>query len=274
MRRLAFEADPSLVSQWDSETTFKAEYKCLFCSFPRPTNSGQNYETHDKGRSVMYITGRERAWIFLYERLPEQRSEFVTYSQQETDVFAATFANYTVCDDLKVKDVYEKRITAGMTDLEEGILRHWHWGRITLAGDACHKFTPNAGLGFNSGVQDVVTLVNSLHKATQTEEPSGREPNLAALREIFASYEKSRANLLQRDANRSAKLTRMHSWESTSHYLMARYVMSWEIIQGIYTNFIAAGAIRQSLVLDYIPAEEPFQGTVPWDHPTRKTSRE
>lgn len=57
---------------------------------------------------------------------------------------------------LKFRDLQAKRLTPGMSNLEEAIATHWGFGGVILVGDACHKFTRNAGLGLNSGIPEVI----------------------------------------------------------------------------------------------------------------------
>ena len=263
MRRLALAADPARA--WDAENPFTAAYKCAWCSFPRRTEVGDTTETQNKDHSVMYLSGRERGWIFLYERLPQPTTERIHYTPEDIEAMAERFAEYPITETLRVKDVYAERFTAGMANLEEGILEHWGWGRIALVGDACHKYTPNAGLGLNNGIQDVVVLCNGLHKALQsaTEAPL----DTATLGRVFEEYQTERAAPIHQDAKRSAQLTRLHAWANTFYYVMARYILSWGVIEGLLLNYQAASKIKQGPVFKYISATEPFTGTVKWDHP-------
>ncbi|KAI2901664.1 hypothetical protein CBS63078_6544 [Aspergillus niger] len=270
MRGLALAADPT--RSWDAASPFTAEYKCLWCSFPRRTDVGHATETQSKDYSVMYLSGRERGWIFLYERLPQPTSDRVDYSTEDIEAMAARFADFPITDTLKVKDVYAERFTAGMANLEEGILQHWGWGRIVLAGDACHKCTPNAGLGFNNGIKDVVVLCNGLHKALQSA--AGKPLDTAALGQIFDEYKKERAGPVRSDAGQSASTTRLHAWANSLYFLAARYIMSWEVVEGFLINYLGARAMKQSPVLGYAPATEPFVGAVKWDHPIPAIDKE
>ncbi|BCR98501.1 FAD-dependent oxidoreductase [Aspergillus luchuensis] len=263
MRQLALAADPT--RSWDAAKPFKAEYKCLWCSFPRRTDVGHATETQSKDYSVMYLSGRDRGWIFLYERLPQPTSDRVDYTTEDIEAMAARFADFPITDTLKVKDVYTERFTSGMANLEEGILQHWGWGRIVLAGDACHKYTPNAGLGFNNGIKDVVVLCNGLHKALQSA--AGGLLDAATLGQIFNEYEEERAGPVRSDAGQSARTTRLHAWANTLYFLAARYILSWEVVEGFLINFLGARAMKQCPVLGYAPATEPFVGAVKWDHP-------
>ncbi|KNG80956.1 hypothetical protein ANOM_011568 [Aspergillus nomiae NRRL 13137] len=262
MRSLAIAENPQ--RDWDEEKPFPAQYRCMWCSFPRPAEMGQFCETQSKDRSVMFITGQERGWIFLYEKLPVPTSERVVYTDQDIESFAQEFAEYPISGTLKVKDVYAKRLTAGMANLEEGILKYWSWGRIALAGDACHKYTPNAGRGLNNGIQDVVVLCNKLHGMLRSN--SSCPIGVAHLHNVFEEYQKSREAPLRDDAKESLSISRMHAWANAFYYIMARYIMPCEIIRWFLFNFVAVRAMRKGCVLDYIPAREPLQGLVTWEH--------
>ncbi|KAF7560069.1 hypothetical protein G7046_g4082 [Stylonectria norvegica] len=275
MRRLALEADPSLAATWDPEFPFTRHYKCLWASFPRPSEPGASYETHNHDRSAMYLTGQEKGWIFLYEKLPDTMMERVFYDDKSITAFAKSFADWPLTETLKVKDVLAGPHTPGMTNLEEGIAKNMSWGgKIVLVGDACHKFTPNAGLGLNNGVQDVVSLCNKLKALLVAQEKTspGVQPETSALQEIFESSQRERRDALQRDYAESADTTRLHAWASNIYYVLSRYVLSIGFVQKFLVGRRTAAEIRKGLVLDYIPATEPFSVKIPWDHPLKALS--
>ncbi|ETS77258.1 hypothetical protein PFICI_11132 [Pestalotiopsis fici W106-1] len=261
MRKLALEEDP--LREWDAETPFLTSYKCVWCSFPRPDGSvpGDGFNTHNTDKSTMYISGHDRSWIFLYEKLPEPTRERRSYSEKEAEDFAATFADYPITDTLKVKDALPNRMTAGMANLEEGVLKHWSWGRIVLAGDACHKFTPNAGLGFNNGVQDIVVLCNRL-QAAQSDAPLDAD----ALTKIFKDYQTERIAFVTGDESRSAHITRFHAWSDRIHYFISRFILPFHFVQRLLLNYLTRKVASTALVLDYVSAEESFVGIFPWLH--------
>jgi hypothetical protein len=241
----------------------------MWCSFPRPSDPGQGFDTQHKDKSVMYLTGQERGWIFLYQKLPQQTRDRVSYTDSDIQAYIEEFKEFPVTDDLKVKDVWEKRLTAGMANLEEGIADHWSWGRIVLAGDAVHKFTPNAGVGFNSGIQDIVTLCNglwSLQSTFSASPPSGNQ-SLSLLTECFGQYEVERKKVIPRDASRSALTTRVHAWANPLYYLAARYILSAKVVQYFMLEFLAKWSMKKALVLDYADVDERMKGAVEWDHP-------
>ncbi|KAH8805033.1 hypothetical protein F5884DRAFT_884983 [Xylogone sp. PMI_703] len=207
IRKLVLESEP--YAQWDPEYPFISTYRCMWSCIPQSSAPDEVFETQHQNRSIMYITGRERAWIFAYEKLPEPTTERVTYTTEEMEASAKTFAEFPVNETLKIKDIFPRRTAAGMSNLEEGIADHWSWGRIVLVGDSYHKYTPNAALGFENGVQDIVVLCNGLHRAINTV-PAGI-PSTSALTELFQSYQTNRAHTVKSDGSISAFTTRQHA---------------------------------------------------------------
>ena len=152
-----------------------------------------------------------------------------------------------------------------MTNLEEGIVDHWSWGRIVLVGDACHKFTPNAGAGLNNGIQDVVTLCNGLHETIHATPPVN--PSLPTLTKMFTTYQSARVTNLQADASLSANLTRMQAWANPLYFFLSKYVTPYALVERLMVGFFISKAMSQAPVLNYVPGEEPFKGEVAWLNP-------
>jgi len=262
VRELALAEDPK--RDWDPENPFPAEYRCLWFSFPPPTEPGQAFETPGKDLSAMYLTGRDRGWIMLYDRFPKPTTERHVYDDKDVEDFVAKVAEYPVTETLKVKDLFEKRQTAGLSDLGEGITKHWSWGRIVLVGDAIHKFTPNAGLGLNNAIQDIVALTNGLHTAIKAA-PDG-QPDNKTLSEVFRTYRKQRWEGLQQDYDRSALVTRLQAWRSLLHYFLSRFVFSWPFISRFVVNRAVSPVVRKGLVLSYVPSTDLPKGRISWEH--------
>lgn len=262
MRKLALAEEPS--RDWDPANPYHIEYQCLWASFPRPSAAGQGYDTQSTDRSVMYLTGKERGWIFLYEKLKAPTTERISFTPEQLEEFAGRFADWPVTETLKVKDVFQERYSAGGAGLEEGICSKWSWGgRIVLVGDAAHKFTPNAGLGFNNGVQDVVAVCNRLQKLVAKD----GVPSFDDLQKQFDDYREERHELLEQDLQASAHLTRLHAWASFGYWLMARYILASWIVQKILLAFTMSPSIQKAKVLDFVPATEVFKGSYKWLHP-------
>ncbi|KAK2035231.1 FAD binding domain-containing protein [Colletotrichum zoysiae] len=269
MRRLAIESNPSCETTWDSVQPYKTNYTCVWASFPRPSESGLSYETHSRDKSIMYITGKERGWIFLYKKLPNSTTERVSLSSDEVSDFVKDFMEWPIAENLKVRDVWVERYNAGGAGLEEGICGNWSWnGRVVLVADAAHKFTPNAGLGFNNGIQDVAAVCNRLQKFGSAS--SGNPLDFSTLESRLKEYREERLETLMSDLDHSALITRMQAWSSTWTWIMARYVMSWSFVQKLFITYALSPKIQKAGVIDFLPTSEPFEGTFKWLCPLSK----
>jgi 2-polyprenyl-6-methoxyphenol hydroxylase-like FAD-dependent oxidoreductase len=218
MREIALKEDP--FRDWDPENPYKSTFRVLFGAFPPASPPGQGYDVQSSGKSAMYFSGTEHSWFFLYDKLPKPTNERTCYTEKEVEMLAGEFAEFPLGRNLKVKDVWPNMLAAGLTDLQEGIVKHWSLGRIVLVGDSCHKFTTHLGLGFNNGVQDVVVLCNGL-RATLERVPQ-HNPDNATLTGVFEEYEalrKSPDSSLIADLANSALETRMHTWSNTFYWL-------------------------------------------------------
>ncbi|KAL7934095.1 hypothetical protein V8C35DRAFT_327541 [Trichoderma chlorosporum] len=268
MRKLALAADPN--ATWDPEVPFTSTYRCMWASFKRPSVAGEGSETQHKDTSVMYLTGKERGWIFLYEKLPEPTKQRTNYTAEDVEAMGNRFADYPITDVLKVKDVFPDRMTGGMSDLQEGICNKWGWGRIALVGDSIHKVCPNAGLGFQNGIQDIVSLVNHLRPLVASSESSSG-PSVSALEDLYKSYQSQRWAPLSRDAAVSAHTTRIHAWANVWYYLVGRILTVPSFIDTLMFDWLMAPSISKALVFNFLDAEEPFEGQIPWLHPLKNS---
>ncbi|KAH6611489.1 fad binding domain-containing [Trichoderma cornu-damae] len=267
MRKLALQANPD--AEWDPEMPYTSSYRCMWASFKRPSAAGKGFETHHKDRSIIYLTGKERGWVFLFEKLAEPTNARSFYTDEDVTAMADRFADFPVNETLKVKDVFADRMTSGMSDLQEGLCNHWGWGRIALAGDSMHKACPNAGLGYQNGIQDVVSLVNKLRQLVVSSGPS-KGPSVSALESMYESYREERWEPLGFDASVSAHMTRLHAWANIWYYLVSRFLMVPNLADYILTNWVQAPAISKALTFNFLDAEEPFAGRIPWEHPLKK----
>lgn len=269
MHRLS--AESKFLASRNPEPPFSATYRCLWSNLPRPCEAGEITDTQNTDRSIMWLTGRDRAWIFLYEKLPEPTKEPKRYTKIEMDEFAASFADWPVNEVLKIKDVYDSS-TAGMSNLEEGILEHWNLGRIVLAGDSCHKFTPNAGLGFTNGIQDIALLCNLLHDVVGSRTNS--DVSEESLQQVFNEYQSTRREALEFDWSVSSRTTRGHAWANPIYWFLYRFVWPWYGFQWLLQNFIAAPRLKQGRVLNYVFGEDRVKGRIPWTHPIQVKGKE
>ncbi|KAI2616515.1 FAD/NAD(P)-binding domain-containing protein [Hypoxylon sp. NC1633] len=280
MRALALKASPTAAV--NDEKPFTCEYKTMWCSFPQQGDAfgppGTAGETHATDHSIQFLNGHERSWFFLYERLPAPTKERRDYREDDMVAFAERWGHLPLGEKLKVRDVFPQRYHGGMANLEEGVLKHWSWGRCVLVGDAAHKYTPNQGLGFNAGLQDVVALTNELHRALDTLSPeqyhddengnaeSGKGLGMNALTAVFERYQATRMEIVTDELGVTGMTTRISAWQTSLHWLFDRWISPFFprfVETWIGTQFICKH-FRNVLVLDFSEGDEPFAGSIPW----------
>lgn len=250
------------------EKPFDVFYRTVWASFPRGEGQpvpGGNYENRGEGRTTMYLTGPDKAWIFLIERIQRERSEDTKrYDDKDTASVASTFADSTLAPDLSVRDVLAlPGCLTGMTDLSEGIVPVGQAasGPLVLVGDAWHAYTPNAGLGFNAGAQDVIWLANRL--ASHWKGGDGDKKTLA---EAVDGYDQARRPAVAADLARSALTTRIGARDGWLHRFLGDWVLWFPFVQRLLAGWTVSPQVKTGLVLEYVAGEERVVGAVPWDH--------
>lgn len=285
LRALALKsgADTDLVNP---ERPFRAEYRCLWGTCPRPAACPpkSNFEAHGSERSLMFMSAHEQSWFFLYEQLEAPTDVRHDYTESDQEELAARFAGMHVTPSLVFGDVWPTRTACGMADQLEGVLPHWRLapaagGRVVLAGDAVHRFTPNFGWGYNSGVEDVAVLTSLLHTefAQQSDAPS---PSAEVLDGIFARYQTARkidddiANVATASGRVTRQSARPRKWLSAAVYWVLEHVLPLLIpnFEMFASKNILGKIMRRSRVLDFLPEDASactdariFGGSLGWD---------
>ncbi len=269
MRELALKATPpGATAAVNDEKPWLATYRVLYGSVPKRPDwvAGDDYESHGDHVCIQFFVGRERAWFFVYSELPEPTKERAYYSQQDADGYAETYGELHVTEKLKFRDVYAGKYASGLTNLEEGVMKHWSWRRIVLAGDAVHKVTPNIGWGFNSSVHDLVVLVNRLRALLQEK---GSDPIATeALESVFAGYQAERFKHMSHTTAISGKVTRLSTWKSRYRWIIERYIFPIINADHLLVTYAIGTQIMTVPQLDWLDEKYSPSGRVPWEHAT------
>ena len=61
------------------------------------------------------------------------------FTEKDIEALAELVADKPVSNGLLFSDIWKRRQRAAIVSLEEGVLKHFHHGRICLIGDAAHK---------------------------------------------------------------------------------------------------------------------------------------
>ncbi|KAI1467508.1 FAD/NAD(P)-binding domain-containing protein [Daldinia caldariorum] len=283
MRSISLKASPKI--KIDQEKPFVAEYRMLWASFPLQDGKhdgpqGLCGSSLGRDHSLQYFLGKGRGWIFVYERLPTPTREPTRYTEEDVIAVGERWGDVAVGTKLKVKDVFPRRIDAGMTNLEEGVLKRWFWERIVLVGDAAHKFTPNPGQGYMNGMEDVLTLTNILHgvlkqyhdndeEAAASEEHVGTGPSTKVLSAAFQRYQDGRLA----GAHHGCNLSGYEIRKATQRTILLWFFETWVMpcfprwMDSLMLEIALKKSIRNGLVLDFVDGEESIKGRAAWVHP-------
>ena len=66
-------------------------------------------------------------------------------TDEDMEALAERFADIHMTEKLKISDLWPNRTRCGLINIEEGILKRWHAGRIVLIGDSAHKVGTHLG---------------------------------------------------------------------------------------------------------------------------------
>jgi 2-polyprenyl-6-methoxyphenol hydroxylase-like FAD-dependent oxidoreductase len=124
-------------------------------------------------------------------------------------MFAEAIGDHALGKGLKFRDAWGNRIRYKFANLEQGVLKPWHYGWIVLVGDSCHKMTPNQALGANNALESVCSLTNHLYDLLASV---GDGPNFEALDEALEAYQKQRYPRAKKSHNMTTFYTKMAAW--------------------------------------------------------------
>lgn len=276
MRKLALAASPDTKAV-NPEKPYTANFKCMWGTvpIPRDLSPGDHTDCHtDDGVSAMFLTGRDKGWFFMFSLLEKPTQERRDYTDKDMEEFAAKLADLHISPSVSFREVWASRYSAGMSNLDEGVLDHWSWDRVVLMGDAAHKVTPNAGWGLNSGIQDVAVLANGLRQLLAGASDDHHEPSTEQLTGVFQEYQKRRMDNMQEVFEFSAAQTRQSARDRTWNGFFYRIVetltlmiprFDWLMLRYKSSRLLSAGH-----ALNFLHGKEPFSGVVGWKHPIEK----
>ena len=123
------------------------EYTCVF-GISNPISgleTGEHINRYGDKFSVITFHGKDgRVFWFIIQKLDETYvyPNAPRYSPEHAAHLCGKLADVSILGDICVGDLWENRVVASMTALEEGLLKTWHFNRIVLLGDSVHKVIP------------------------------------------------------------------------------------------------------------------------------------
>lgn len=262
MRELALKDDPACANE---EKPFLTTFQGLWLRFPTKfaeIEEGVTCETHGPGAAIQLFSGKDSTVMALYEKVDTPTRDRVRYTEADQVALVERWGHIplTPGGKLTLKEAFGARTQSGLVSLEEGVVKNWSWGgRVVLAGDSAHKFTPNLGAGCNNGIIDVVALVNQLYGLRQ-KTPS---PTHAQLADAFQTYQDLRMATVTEACSKSGTATTTATWQSGVYKFIDKYVVGLQMVQN-YILGTSAPKMARAPRLTCIEGPERIAGTVPW----------
>jgi 2-polyprenyl-6-methoxyphenol hydroxylase-like FAD-dependent oxidoreductase len=260
----------------DVESPYLTTYRALVGNLPEVPGLKPriNYQGVRYGVSPQVVTGNGRAWWYVYEALEKPTRRRRRYTEKDKLEMMDKYADLHVAPGYRLRDIYALNVgDIGLINTEEGRVDRWTWGgRIVLVGDAVRKLDPHGGLGYNSGVGDIVELVNRLRRLLLSTEISQHGQALAVvptadkLRAVFEEYESTRKRDEPAVHLASRQIARSSAWLNWGHQIMATWLMRYLPIGRWMLDYLIAPVVARVPVLEWLEEAELPQGASPWVH--------
>nr|AGN73056.1 FAD dependent monooxygenase [Epichloe funkii] len=224
--------------------SIKHDYSCIYgISLNVPQIIlGIQLNCLDDGVSIHLFTGKQsKLFWFVIIKTPQ-----ASFAKVEID---NTHTARCICEGLRTKkvsdtlcfeDVWSRCTIFKMTPLEEGVFKHWNYGRLACIGDAIRKMAPNNGQGANMAIEDACSLANILQK--KISHGSIRDQDINSMFQEFSMAQRARTESV---CAQSEFLVRMHANQGIGRRLLGRYLIPflYDAPAGL-SGFSISGATR------------------------------
>ncbi|KAI1151264.1 hypothetical protein F4825DRAFT_423535 [Nemania diffusa] len=281
-------------SDTDQPSPFTTTYRALFGNLPplKDVPRGANIECAAEGVSTQVLSCENRAWFAVYEKLPTPTPARVRWTDDDKRALLRRWAHLHVAPGgYTLRDAFEARVgPVGLVSLEEGLADAWAWRRVVLVGDAVRKLAPQAGLGYNAGVADLVALINGLRRlavqqARQTQvyqklrkEGAEAEPPVITtldLEAVFAEYQARRMADTPAVMGMSERRARMCAWLGPRDRFVASVAAPWLPLGRLGVDFLLAPVLGRCPVLEWLDEKNlPAPRAVAYAHYPASHERE
>jgi FAD dependent monooxygenase len=114
----------------------------LTSGLDRPEDSSIFNQVLGHDLSFLYSNDKSgRVFWFVFEKLDKEHRipNIPKFSDDDAVALADRSSSVQMNDKVKFADIWKNRLAYKLVPLEEGLFRHWTWGRIVCMGDSIHK---------------------------------------------------------------------------------------------------------------------------------------
>ncbi|KAI1167017.1 hypothetical protein F5B18DRAFT_603417 [Nemania serpens] len=259
MQRLAEEAGHGFLKE---EKPIVSNFQIMYgrAKFIPGAPIGTFYETHGTNMSSQISANKDHMHFGIYRKLPKPTTDLKKqYNEDEVAGFVEAFSNVKVMPTITFAEVYKNCEWTKLVNQHEGLLEHWHYDRVVLAGDSCSVMTSAAGMGVNNGIQSAVVLVNKLYELLS----KNSDPDTKALGRAFEEYQNIRREESRLQCDIAAKMIRINTWDSYMTRFLGDVVVPWLIPDEKIIAKFGTDVLRAMHKFDFIQGDLKA-GKIPW----------
>nr|ART35001.1 putative monooxygenase [Fusarium aywerte] len=221
-------AHPGLITVEEKRAMVTQYNAIVMASSPVPGIGSHDMEvTSNDGYSFLLLCQPDWISIIVHSKLPKaQQCTWPTrrrYAEAEMEELVSKIIERPVTDSVVFGELWKRRLKAQMISLEEGVLSHWTFGRIALAGDAVHKVTPNSALGGNTAMEDAVVIANTLN-ALLSMHPNKKPSDVELIDAMCKNYQDIRVDRARAIVKAGGDLTRQQAYDGWKAYIVQRWM--------------------------------------------------
>ncbi|KAH6661189.1 hypothetical protein BKA67DRAFT_78007 [Truncatella angustata] len=251
----------------NDKSPYLASFRMLFGNAPIPPGlpNETNFEGAHPGISTQILTGTKQAWWAVYEQLETPTRDRARYTEDDKQKLVEKWGHLHMTPGYTLNDIISKhnRGPLGLINLEEGLVDTWTWDRIVLVGDAVRKVEPHAGLGFNQGLTDIVTIANKLHGLLKS---SGPAPSADDLRRIFEEYQGERLEVMPTIDRVCRRRARQVAWPHWGFRVYATWVLPYVPLARLGLKYVMGPVIKKTPVLEWLEEQNLPAHEIEYEH--------
>ncbi|KAL4940542.1 hypothetical protein BDV06DRAFT_196363 [Aspergillus oleicola] len=210
---------------------FTSEYNCIFAVSRNdlanpflPDGMVHNVYYHTYSAvAAAGVHGLVFWFLFVKASTSTRTPNCPRFTDDDAEALIGEYGSAQVGPGYTVRELWEARVKATMTPLEEGVIKQWSHNRVVLMGDAVHKATVNPGLGGNLAYEGIAHFTNFLLPLLK-EHPN---PSAEQLSQVFGQYYERQLPRARTVVDISGRITRYEAQDTWLYTFAARHIVPW-----------------------------------------------
>ncbi|EKG09674.1 Monooxygenase FAD-binding protein [Macrophomina phaseolina MS6] len=187
------------------------------------------------------------------------------YTKEEEKAVAEKYRDDPISGPAKFGDLYKNKMSSVLTALPEFVCTKWHFGRITIIGDAAHKFNPISGQGGNSAIETAAVLATNVAQMVKAQSDGG-SPSDADITVAFQKTQETRRDRVANMVEAGHKQQSLSALETPIAEILGTKIaprMGLEGSLSMFADNILPAERLPMLPMPKRPRFEPFQDELP-----------